>query len=64
MYLAGDVDNDQKLSIIDATEIQKAIANITEIVKFDHSDETVYDFNGDGQVNIIDSTEIQKSLIS
>lgn len=65
MYLVGDADYDCELSIKDATEIQKAIAEINEIVRISKKhNETAFDYNNDGQVNIIDSTEIQKALIS
>ncbi len=65
MYLVGDADYDCELSIKDATEVQKAIAEMTEIVRISKKhNETAFDYNNDGQVNIIDSTEIQKALIS
>ena len=70
--LIGDVNNDGKLNVKDATFIQKCLA---EIVIFgaddkidgiceDGSKEVFYisDFNCDGKRNIKDATAIQKHL--
>lgn len=65
MYLVGDANGDGELSIMDATEIQKALAQITKVVRVSAKhNETSFDYNYDGQVNIVDSTAIQKALIS
>ena len=55
----GDVNGDGKISILDATEIQKYIAQLSSL-----KDEqlAVADVNGDGKISIIDATEIQKYI--
>ena len=58
-FMAGDVNGDGVLSIIDATEIQKYLAGL---VDFTDSEMAVADYNGDGVVSIIDATDIQKVL--
>lgn len=55
----GDADGDGKLTIKDATYVQKALA---EYVGYTVSVETC-DMDGDGNVSIKDSTLIQKALI-
>ena len=57
--LIGDVNGDGKISILDATEIQKYIAQLSYL-----NDEqlAVADVNGDGKISIIDATEIQKYI--
>lgn len=57
--LIGDVNFDGRISILDATAIQKHLANLVLL-----SDEQflVADFNNDGRVSILDATAIQKKL--
>lgn len=57
--LIGDVNSDGIVSIADATELQKYLANI---VDFDDEQLAVADTNGDGSVSIADATQIQKYL--
>lgn len=58
--LIGDVNSDGIVSIADATELQKHLANI---IDFDDEQLDVADTNGDGKISIIDATEIQKYLV-
>lgn len=55
--ILGDVNKDGKIDILDATEIQKYAAEITELSA---AQLAVADMDGDGQVNIVDATIIQK----
>ncbi len=55
--MIGDVDYDNKLTIIDATMIQRILANITYI-----RNNFVTDFNCDGSVDIMDATAVQKEV--
>lgn len=57
--IKGDVDGDGTLSVLDATEIQKYIAKLTE---FNEIQTELADLNGDGEISVIDATEIQKTL--
>lgn len=59
--LLGDVNGDQKITISDATAIQKHLANLTEL-----NDEQLInaDTNRDGKISISDATQIQKYLAS
>ncbi len=59
--LLGDVNLDGAINIVDATEIQKYIAEINELNEIQALNA---DFNGDGVINITDSTAIQKYLAS
>lgn len=58
-YMLGDANEDGKVNIKDATEIQKHIANLITL-----SDEgyDVADVDGSGSVNIKDATAIQKHI--
>lgn len=58
-FIIGDVNGDGKISILDATEIQKYLAELSTL-----NDEqlAVADTNGDGKISILDATEIQKYL--
>lgn len=66
----GDVDNDGKLSIIDATYIQRFLAKLYDfiqtyyLVRLDggNGSVSVCDFDGDGDVSILDATGIQRQL--
>lgn len=57
--MLGDVNSDGIVSIADATELQKHLANI---IDFDDEQLAVADTNGDGSVSIADVTQIQKYL--
>lgn len=55
----GDANMDGKISILDATLIQKYVAELTELT----DEQLSYgDFNFDGRVSIMDSTSIQKYI--
>lgn len=64
MYLIGDADSDGKLSIKDATLVQKASVELEEIVYTEYQNDTTFDCNGDGTVNVTDATAIQKTIVS
>ena len=57
--LIGDTNGDGNVTIADATELQKYLANI---VDFDDKQLAVADTNGDRSVSIADATQIQKYL--
>ncbi len=57
--LKGDVDGNNVISIMDATAIQKYLADINEL---DDSAKKLADFNGDNTINVVDATDIQKRL--
>ena len=57
-YILGDVDGDGGVSIIDATCIQRHLA---EIPVYSYN-ETAADADGDGEVTILDATGIQRYL--
>lgn len=56
-YISGDVNNDGTVNVLDATELQKYVAELSTL-----SDEqlAVADINGDGKISVLDATEIQK----
>ncbi len=58
-YELGDVNRDSKLSIRDATFIQKYLA---KMIEFDEEQIALADFSADGKVNIKDATLIQKRI--
>ena len=58
--LLGDVDADDKVSVLDATAIQKKLASISVPVWI----ESASDVDGDGKVTVLDATYIQKWLAS
>lgn len=55
----GDVNLDGKISVDDATDIQKYLASM---ITFSSTQESVADADGDGKIGISDVTEIQKYL--
>ncbi len=57
--LLGDVDGDSKVTIKDATFVQKCVAGLNSLEDFGKFSA---DANRDGVVNIKDATEIQKHL--
>lgn len=58
-YQTGDANLDGKVNILDATAIQKYLA---QLESFSDKQLTVADANRDGKVNILDATQIQKFL--
>jgi len=56
-YLFGDVDLSEKISIKDATSMQKALARMTTLSDLQL---IISDVNSDGKVNVKDVTAIQK----
>lgn len=56
---AGDVNEDTRVNIKDATAIQKHLANIAMLSSIGVA---LADANGDGNLNIKDATEVQKFL--
>lgn len=59
LALIGDVNGDGDINILDATEIQRHIAQLTTIPEDRLS---CADANKDGQVNILDATHIQRFI--
>ncbi len=57
--LLGDLDCDGRLTVKDATAVQKYVAGMTGI---NTQDKINADFNCDGKINIRDATAIQKKL--
>ena len=58
--LLGDVDSSGNITVMDATCIQKYIANLTTLTP---EQIKVADYNGDNSVNVMDATLIQKHLV-
>ena len=59
--IIGDVNGDGKLSVADATVIQKYLADLIDLTAEQLS---VADANGNGVVNVFDATAIQSLLVS
>lgn len=59
--LIGDVNGDGLVNIVDATEIQKYLA---DIVEFDETARKSADFNSDNRISVVDATDIQKYLVN
>ena len=57
----GDVDLDGEVTIIDATKIQRYLADINDL---DRIQRFLADTDGDGEVSILDATAIQRRLAS
>lgn len=57
--LGGDVNEDSKVNVRDATAIQKHLANIITLSSVGVA---LADANGDGKLNIKDATEVQKFI--
>lgn len=57
--LLGDIDCDGRLTVKDATFLQKYVAGM---VGLNTQDKINADFNGDGKINVRDATAIQKKL--
>ena len=70
--LLGDVNNDRKLNVKDATLIQKSLAGLAEIEHneieafmwndYENVPKYIGDFNRDGKMNIRDATAVQKRI--
>jgi hypothetical protein len=58
--IKGDVDGDGRVSIMDATTLQKYLGGLCLV---DDTNLLIADINGDGSVNIKDATMIQKYLV-
>jgi lysophospholipase L1-like esterase len=61
VYIYGDVDLDQKVTIVDATMIQRCLAGLDSCSLLQSY---LSDADGDGYVSIIDATMIQRHLAS
>lgn len=55
----GDIDMDGKVTIMDATLVQKYIAHLEDLTD---QQKRLADVDGDGEITILDATEIQKML--
>ena len=55
--MLGDVDGDGEVTIIDATEVQRHIAQISV---FNDAQFKVADVDRDGEVAILDASDIQR----
>ena len=58
-FFVGDVDLDGKITIKDATMIQKALA---DLLTLSYESETLADVDRDGKITIKDATAIQKYI--
>lgn len=58
-YILGDADEDNTLSVLDSTMIQRKIASIS----VDRFDATAADTDCDGTVTVFDATSIQRKLV-
>ncbi len=59
--LMGDADCDSKVTIVDATQIQRSLASYAKANSVDRENA---DMDGDGRVTVIDATKIQRRLAS
>ena len=55
----GDANCDGRVTIMDATKIQKYAGGLEDLTD---AGKTVSDVNGDGKINVVDATDIQKFL--
>ena len=58
-YMLGDVNGDGKISVLDATLVQKYLAGL---VTLSDTQKAAADVNGDGSVSVLDATQIQKYI--
>ncbi|MGN0450237.1 MAG: dockerin type I repeat-containing protein [Ruminococcus sp.] len=58
-YMLGDVNGDGKISVLDATLVQKYLAGL---VTLSDTQKAAADVNGDGGVSVLDATQIQKYI--
>lgn len=56
-YKEGDADDDGKLTVLDATKVQRYLTDSKEVINMENSD--VY---GDGNISIFDATAIQQKV--
>lgn len=67
--LKGDVDNNGIINVVDATDIQKYVVNLTDengnkFIDVNNAEDVyVADVNGDGIINVVDATLIQKYIV-
>ena len=59
VFLIGDADRDSEVSILDATAVQRRLAELDE---FDALRSFLADVDGSGDVTILDATAIQREL--
>ena len=59
--ISSDVDRNNKISIMDAIMIQKAVLSISELSGVQT---LIADCNGDGEVSVLDAILVQKSALS
>lgn len=58
--ILGDVNSDGRISILDATAIQKYCVSLITLTE---NQIKLGDTNGDGRISVLDATEIQKYLV-
>ncbi len=63
MNLIGDFDYDGRLSVKDATELQKSLVYEYDLNAPDLKGDDITDVNFDGNTNVLDVTEIQKIIV-
>ncbi|MGN1112171.1 MAG: dockerin type I repeat-containing protein, partial [Acutalibacteraceae bacterium] len=59
--IIGDVDQNGRISIMDAIMIQKAVLSVSELSGVQT---LIADCNGDGEVSVLDAILVQKSALS
>lgn len=60
-FICGNTDDDEMVSVSDATAIQKYVVNENKLSKLQLFNG---DVNSDGAVNVVDATLIQKYIVS
>ena len=63
-FVIGDLDGDGKLTIEDATELQRFLADFAVLDLDDEKTFLQADMNGDGKVNVRDVTAVMRSLVN
>lgn len=63
IYPVGDLDGDDELTIIDATVLQRWIAELEYPMKAKFDRNFMGDYDDDGDVTILDATAIQRNLV-
>ncbi len=56
-YMLGDVSGDGKITVVDATLVQRAVA---DIIVLTNKERLVSDVNRDGKITVVDATIIQR----
>lgn len=59
VHLIGDVDNDNEITVLDATTIQFHLANIKPLTE---KQLKKADFDNDGEISVMDATSIQRHI--